>query len=44
LQQVLQGWIFTPKSIISATDEELLNIHGVDISFIKKLRQKLGRV
>ena len=32
----------TPESIISASDEELLNIPGVGISFIKKLRKKLG--
>ena len=30
----------TPESIIAATDEELLNIPGVGISFIKKLRKK----
>ena len=34
----------TPESIISASDEELLNIPGVGISFIKKLRKTLGRV
>ena len=34
----------TPESIISASDEELLTIPGVGISFIKKLRQTLGRV
>ena len=34
----------TPESIISASDEELLNIPGVGISFIKKLRKSLGRV
>tara|TARA_B100000902_G_scaffold390462_1_gene439412 strand:+ start:817 stop:1077 length:261 start_codon:yes stop_codon:yes gene_type:complete len=34
----------TPESIISASDEELLNIPGVGISFIKKLRKGLGRV
>ena len=34
----------TPESIISASDEELLNIPGVGISFVKKLRAKLGRV
>jgi len=33
----------TPESIISASDEELLNIPGVGINFIKKLRKKLGR-
>ena len=32
----------TPESIISASDEELLNIPGVGISFVKKLRKKLG--
>ena len=34
----------TPESIISASDEELLTIPGVGISFIKKLRKKLGRL
>ena len=34
----------TPESIISASDEELLTIPGVGISFIKKLRKSLGRV
>ena len=34
----------TPESIISASDEELLSIPGVGISFVKKLRKKLGRV
>ena len=34
----------TPESIISASDEELLNIPGVGISFVKKLRKKLGRL
>ena len=34
----------TPESIISASDEELLTIPGVGISFIKKLRNTLGRV
>ena len=34
----------TPESIISASDEELLNIPSVGINFIKKLRSKLGRV
>ena len=34
----------TPKSIISASDEELLTIPGVGISFVKKLRKTLGRV
>ena len=33
----------TPESIISASDEELLNIPGVGISFVKKLRKKLVR-
>ena len=32
----------TPESIISASDEELLNIPGVGISFVKKLRDTLG--
>ena len=31
----------TPESIISASDEELLTIPGVGISFIKKLRKTL---
>ena len=34
----------TPESIISASDEELLTIPGVGISFVKKLRKKLGRL
>jgi len=34
----------TPESIISASDEELLNIPGVGINFVKKLRSKLGRI
>ena len=34
----------TPESIISASDEELLNIPGVGINFVKKLRKTLGRV
>ncbi len=34
----------TPESIISASDEELLSIPGVGISFVKKLRKTLGRV
>tara|TARA_Y100001968_G_C19185682_1_gene632630 strand:- start:294 stop:563 length:270 start_codon:yes stop_codon:yes gene_type:complete len=34
----------TPESIIAASDEELLTIPGVGISFIKKLRKTLGRV
>ena len=34
----------TPESIMSASDEELLTIPGVGISFIKKLREALGRV
>ena len=34
----------TPESIISASDEELLTITGVGISFVKKLRKTLGRV
>ena len=33
----------TPESIISASDEELLTIPGVGISFVKKLRKALGR-
>ena len=31
----------TPESIISASDEDLLTIPGVGISFIKKLRKTL---
>ena len=34
----------TPESIIAASDEELLNIPGVGISFVKKLRKTLGRI
>ena len=34
----------TPESIISASDEELLNIPGVGISFVKKLRKTVGRI
>ena len=34
----------TPESIISASDEELLAIPGVGISFVKKLRKTLGRL
>jgi ERCC4-type nuclease len=34
----------TPESIISASDEELLTIPGVGISFVKKLRETLGRL
>tara|TARA_B100000700_G_scaffold331326_1_gene463173 strand:- start:2312 stop:2572 length:261 start_codon:yes stop_codon:yes gene_type:complete len=34
----------TPESIISASDEELLNIPGVGISFVKKLRKTIGRI
>ena len=34
----------TPESIVSASDEELLAIPGVGISFVKKLRKTLGRV
>ena len=34
----------TPESIIAATDEELLTIPGVGISFVKKLRKTLGRI
>ena len=33
----------TPESIISASDEELLNIPGVGISFIQNLRKTLGK-
>ena len=32
----------TPESIISASDDELLNIPGVGISFVKKLRKTLS--
>ena len=34
----------TPESIIAASDEELLSIPGVGISFVKKLRKTLGRI
>ena len=34
----------TPESIIAASDDELLKIPGVGISFIKKLRATLGRI
>ena len=34
----------TPESIISASDEELLTIPGVSISFVKTSREALGRV
>ena len=34
----------TPESIISASDEELLTIPGVGISFVKKLRKTVGRI
>ena len=34
----------TPESIISASDEELLTIPGVGISFVKNLRKTLGRL
>ena len=34
----------TPESIITASDEELLSIPGVGISFVKKLRNTLGGV
>ena len=34
----------TPESIISASDEELLNIPGVGIGFVKKLRKTVGRI
>ena len=34
----------TPESIIAASDEELLTIPGVGISFVKKLRKTLGRL
>ena len=34
----------TPESIISASDEELLNIPGVGTNFVKKLRKTLERV
>ena len=34
----------TPESIIAASDDELLTIPGVGISFIKKLRATLGRI
>ena len=34
----------TPESIISASDEELLNIPGVGIGYVKKLRKTVGRI
>tara|TARA_B100000700_G_C14593220_1_gene645599 strand:+ start:265 stop:534 length:270 start_codon:yes stop_codon:yes gene_type:complete len=34
----------TPESIIAASDKELLSIPGVGMSFIKKLRNTLGRI
>ena len=34
----------TPESIISASDEELLNIPGVGIGLVKKLWKTLGRI
>ena len=34
----------TPESIIAASDNELLSIPGVGMSFIKKLRNELGRI
>ena len=34
----------TPESIISASDEELLTIPGVGVSFVKRLRKTLGRI
>tara|TARA_B100001250_G_C19615920_1_gene707160 strand:- start:327 stop:434 length:108 start_codon:yes stop_codon:yes gene_type:complete len=33
-----------PESMISASDEELLTIRGVGISFVKKLRKRLLRL
>ena len=39
-----QAGYMTPESIISASDEELLTIPGVGISFVKKLRKTLGRL
>ena len=39
-----EAGFMTPESIISASDEELLTIPGVGISFIKRLRKTLGRV
>ena len=32
------------ESIISASDEELLSISGVDIFFVKELRTTLGNI
>ena len=34
----------TPESILSASDEDLLTIPGVGVSFVKKLRKTLGRI
>ena len=38
-----QAGYTTPESIISASDEELLTIPGVGISFVKKLRKNLNK-
>jgi len=38
-----QAGYMTPESIISASDEELLTIPGVGISFVKKLRKNLNK-
>ncbi len=34
----------TPESIISGSDEEVLSIPAVGISFVKMLRKTLGRI
>ncbi len=39
-----QAEYITPESIIYAYDQELLTIPEVGISFVKKLRERLGRV
>ena len=39
-----QAGYMTPESIISASDEELLTIPGVGISFVRNLREALGRI
>ena len=34
----------TKKSILSATDQELMDIPGVGVSFIKRLRESINRL
>tara|TARA_Y100001968_G_C18728040_1_gene423161 strand:+ start:77 stop:343 length:267 start_codon:yes stop_codon:yes gene_type:complete len=38
-----EAGFMTPESIISASDEELLAIPGVGISFVKRLRKGLDK-